>query len=174
LEKLVENEVSDGNVYLNLIYFYREHDRFKDLYTLILNLPAAVANQADKYSAVTRKFFAELICGAVTDHIRTDPMIFTISMDYLPRFPDGQLYEDDTLSVANLIILLDRLVEPVYPRNLYPMKHISTKSYLYLPYMRLIHFGILQLNPYVIPDQYVNLSTTIHALDVLKKRGRFD
>ncbi len=174
LEKLVEKGVDDENVYLNLIFFYRRHDRFQELYKLLLSLPPAVAKQVDKNTPVTRKLFAELICGAVSEKIRTDPMIFTISRDYLPRFPDGHLYEDDTLTMANLIILLDRLVEPVYPRNLYPMKHISTRSYLYLPYMRLLHFEIMQLNPYLIPDQYATLSTAVHALDRLKERGRFD
>ena len=174
LEKLVKRGVNDENVYLNLIYYYREHNRFNDLYRLLLNLPPATRDGVDKYSAVTRKLLAELICGAVADKIMTDPMIFTISRDYLPRFPDGHLYEGDTLTAANLIILLDRLVEPVYPRNLYPMRHISTRSYLYLPYMRLVHFDILQLNPYVVPEQYAKLSTAVHALDVLRKRGRFD
>jgi len=174
LEKLVKRGVDDENVYLNLIYYYRKHNRFNDLYKLLLNLPPATRDKVDKYSAVTRKLFAELICGAVTQNIRTDPMIFTISKGYLPIFPDGKLYEDDTLTVAHLIILLDRLVEPDYPRDLYPMKHISTKSYLYLPYMRLVHFGVLQFSPYVMPDQYAKPSTAIHALEVLRKRGRFD
>jgi tetratricopeptide (TPR) repeat protein len=174
LEKLVERKVDDENVYLNLIYFYRKHDRFQDLYKLLLDLPPTVAEEVDRYSPVTRKLFAELICGAAAEKVMADPMIFAVSRDYLPRFPDGHLYEDDTLTAANLVILLDRLVEPVYPRNLYPMKHLSTRSYLYLPYMRLIHFNIMQLNPYVMPDQYAKLSTAVHALEVLRKRGRFD
>jgi tetratricopeptide (TPR) repeat protein len=174
LAKLVKRGVGDENVYLNLIYYYRKHGRFNDLYQLLLNLPPATKDRVDKYSAVTRKLLAELICGAVTENIKTDPTIFTISRGYLPRFPDGQLYEDDTLTVANLIILLDRLVEPDYPRDLYPMKHISTKSYLYLPYMRLVHFGVMQFSPYVMPDQYAKLSTAIHALEILRERGRFD
>ena len=174
LEKLAGKKVDDGNIYLNLIRFYRKQDRFQDLYKLLLNLSPAMADQVDKYSPVTRKLFAELICGGATEKIMTDPMIFTIARDYLPRFPDGHVYADDTLTMANLIILLDRLVEPVYPRNLYPLKHISTRSYLYLPYMRLVHFDILQLNPYVKPDQYAKLSTAVHALDALRKRGSFD
>jgi hypothetical protein len=32
----------------------------------------------------------------------------------------------------------------------------------------------MQLNPYVMPDQYAKLSTAVHALEVLRKRGRFD
>lgn len=174
LEKLVKTGVDDENVYLNLIFYYRKHGRFNDLYELLLNIPATAREQVDKYSPVTRKLFSELICGAVAKKGKTDPMIFSVSRGYLPRFPDGQLYEDDTLTMANLIILLDRLVEPVYPRNLHPMKHISTKSYLYLPYMRLVHFGVLQFNPYETPDQYAKTSTAIHALEALRERGRFD
>jgi tetratricopeptide (TPR) repeat protein len=174
LEKLVKRGVDDENVYLNLIYYYRKDGRFDDLYELVLNMPATTREHVDKHSPVTRKLFAEFICGALGRKIETDPMIFTISKGYLPRFPDGQLYEDDTLTMGNLIILLDRLVEPVYPRNLHPMKHISTRSYLYLPYMRLVHFGILQFDPYVIPDHYAKTSIAIHALEALIERGHFD
>lgn len=174
LEKLVNTGVDDENVYLNLIYFYRKHERYSDVYNSLLRFSPLTEDHEIKYWPLTREFFAELICGAVAHDTKTDPMIFCVSRGYLPLFPDGQQYQNDTLTQASLIMLLDRLLEPTYPRNFHPMKHISTKSYLYLPYMRLVDSGILQFDPYLTPDEYARVSMATHALEKLHKRGRLD
>jgi len=163
----------DENVYLNLAYFYRKNERFGALYNMLVRLQSPLSNEVDKHLILSRRLLAELICGTA-DLIHTDPMIFCISKGYLPIFPDGQLYEKDTLTTATVIILLDRLVEPVYPRNLFPMQHISTRSYLYLPYMRLVDLGILEFDPYIDPDQNASVITAVRALDKLSKRRCFD
>jgi len=173
LEKMAARGAKDENVYLNLAYFYRKNERFGALYNMLVCLQSPLSNEVGKHLILSRRLLAELICGAA-DFIHTDPMIFCISKGYLPIFPDGQLYEKDTLTTANVIILLDRLVEPVYPRNLFPMQHISTKSYLYLPYMRLVDLGILEFDPYIEPDQNASVITAVRALDKLNKRRCFD
>jgi hypothetical protein len=174
LEKLIHRNTTDPNVYLNLLYYYRKNERYRDLYNLLSRYPKDLQDNLDSRLALTRQLFAELICGATTEKKYADPMIYSISKGYLPRFPDGQLYRDDTLSYANLIVLLDRLVEPEYPRSFFPMKSISTESYLYLPYMRLVNSDILAFDPYLVPEYPARVSTAIHAVKVLVKRGDFD
>ena len=174
LEKLVSRGVDDDNVYLNLIYFYRKQGRYKDMFKALLRFSPLMGNYETTYWPLTREFFAELICGVVTHDIRSNPMIFCVSRGYLPLFPDGHQYENDTLSQANLIMLLDRLLEPTYPRNFHPMKHISTRSYLYLPYMRLVDSGILEFDPYLTPNEHAKVSMAIHALEKLNIRGKLD
>ena len=174
LEKLVERNTLDENVYLNLIFFYRKYDRFKDLYNLLLHYPDGIRDALDGQITLTRRLLAELFCGACRLNVNTDPLIYSISRDYLPLFPDGQLYADDTLSYANLVVLLDRLIEPQYPRNLFTMRNVSTKSYLYLPYMRLVDSGILPFDAYLVPDLPARISIAVHAVEVLNKRGYLD
>lgn len=174
LEKLASKGVDDENVYLNLIYIYRKQERYRDVYNSLLRFPQFKEDYETIYLPLTRGFFAELMCGATANDISTDPMIFCVSRGYLPLFPDGHQYENDTLTLANLIMLLDRLLEPDYPRNFHPMKHISTKSYLYLPYMRLVDSGIMQFDPYLTPDEHARVSTATRALEKLKERGRLD
>jgi tetratricopeptide (TPR) repeat protein len=174
LEQLRNREVNDLNVYLNLIYYYRKYERFNDLYVLLSECPSSMVDNLDRQIVLAREFFAEIICGAMTKKLTTDPMIYSISRGYLPVFPDGQLYAEDTLTNANLIILLDRLIEPQYPRNFYPMKNISTKSYLYLPYMRLVDSGILKFDPYLVPSDQARILTAVSAVKVLVERGLLD
>jgi tetratricopeptide (TPR) repeat protein len=174
LEKIAARGARDENVYLNLAYFYRKNERFTALYNMLMHLPSSLSNEMDEHLTLSRRLLAELICGAAGDPIHTDPMIFCISKGYLPIFPDGQLYEEDSLTTANIIILLDRLVEPVYPRNFFPLQHISTKSYLYLPYMRLVDLGILEFDPYIEPHQNASVTAAVRALDKLSKRRYFD
>ncbi|MGD8978569.1 MAG: tetratricopeptide repeat protein [candidate division WOR-3 bacterium] len=174
LEKLVQRNTLDENVYLNLVYFYRKHGRFKDLYSLLSSFPNDIQDKLDSQLALTRRVFAELICGACRSNVKGDPLIYSSSKGYFPVSPDGQLYAEDTLSYANLIVLLDRLVEPEYPRNFFPMKNVSTKSYLYLPYMRLVDSGILSFDPYLAPDLPARVSTAVRAVGVLMQRGHLD
>jgi tetratricopeptide (TPR) repeat protein len=174
LEKLVHKNTTDVNVYLNLLYSYRKYARYRDLYTLLTRYPSDLQDHLERHLALTRRLLAELICGAAFQKVTADPMIYTISKGYLPLFPDGQLYADDTLTYANLIVLLDRLIEPEYPRNFFPMKNISTKSYLYLPYMRLVDSGILTFEPYLVPEFPARTLTAVRAVEALAKRGSFD
>jgi len=174
LEKLAGRDIKDENVYLNLVYYYRKYEMYENLYTLLLNCPSQIKDALDKNLTLTRGFFAELICGATAKNAQTDAMTYCISRDYMPLFPDGQMYYDDTLSFAHLIVLTDRLVDPDYPRHFFPMKNIPTKSYLYLPYMRLVDSGILKFEPYLIPDELAPVTSAVGAIAQLVKRGRFD
>jgi len=174
LEKLADRGVNDENVYLNLVYYYRKYRRLKDLYALLSNCSPSMTGNLDKNFALTRKLLAEIICGATGKTVTTDPMIYSISKGYLPLFPDGQLYAEDTLTNANLVILLDRLLKPDYPRNLYPMKNITTKSYLYLPYMRLVDGAIMKFDPYLAPSDPARVSVAVEAIKAAATRGTFD
>jgi tetratricopeptide (TPR) repeat protein len=174
LEKLAGRGVNDLNIYLNLIFLYRKHAKYDRLYAVLLKSPQSLAVDMDNRVALTRRFLAELISGASRQKLKTDPMVFCISRDYLPLFPDGKTYEEDTLTIANLIVLLDRLVDPLYPRNLYPMKKVSTKSYLYLPYMRLVELGAMDFDPYLEPDHAASVLAATKALDLLVTKGYLD
>ena len=121
--------------------------------------------------ALTRRLFAEILCGATERSLYADPMVFAISEKYLPLFPDSKFYDFDTLTNANLIILFDRLVEPVYPKDFFAMKNIQNSSYLYIPYMRLIDLGIMPFNADLDPNAYAPLTSAVTGITQLKKRG---
>jgi tetratricopeptide (TPR) repeat protein len=174
LERLVDQNTLDVNVYLNLVYAYRKYGRYRELYPLLTHSPEALQEKSEKHLAFTRLFLAEIICGASRQEVTTDPLIYSISKGFLPLFPDGQLYADDTLTNANLIVLLDRLLEPEYPRNFFPMKNISTRSYLYLPYMRLVASDILMFEPYLNPASPARIFVAVRAIEAIRQRGRFD
>ncbi|UCD18974.1 MAG: hypothetical protein JSU64_05985 [candidate division WOR-3 bacterium] len=174
LEKMALRNIRDKNIYLNLVYLYREDGKYEALFNMLTRLQPAMTKEVDMSVTLTRRLLAELLCGAAGKTLQTDPMVFCISRGYLPLSPDGQLYEHDTLTTANLIVLLDRLVEPVYPRNLLQVQKIPTRSYLYLPYMRLVDQEVLEFDPHITPDRIASVITAVRALDRLDKRKRFD
>ncbi len=174
LEKMAARRLLDANAYLTLIQLQRKNRRFDDLHALLARLGPPLSAELDKRLALDRRLLAELICGASRQSVQTDPLVWCISKGYLPVFPDGKLYETDTLTTGNVIILLDRLVEPVYPRNFFPLQKITTRSYLYLPYMRLVELGIFDLDPYVAPDQRASVIATARALGRMKEKIYFD
>ncbi|MBE0433076.1 hypothetical protein IBX73_06365 [candidate division WOR-3 bacterium] len=170
LERLAARNTEDENVYLNLVHLYRTQNRYRALYNMLARIEPPASNNVDRRLLLTRRFYAELICGAAATSMQTDPLIFCVSQGYLPVSPDGQLYEGDTITTAHMIVLLDRLVDPIHPRNLYPMQNISARSYLYLPYMRLVDLGILEFDAYVAPERNASVLTAVRAIDKLKKR----
>ncbi len=174
MEKMASREMLDASAYAHLTRLYRDNRRFDDLHAMLARLGPPMSDELDKRLALDRTLLAELICGATRQSVQTDPMVWCISKGYLPVSPDGILYETDTLTTGNVIILLDRLVEPVYPRNFYPLQKITTRSYLYLPYMRLVEMGILNLDPYVAPDHKASVIDAARALGRMKEKAYFD
>lgn len=174
LEQLAKTNSKDENVYLKLFYFYRKTARYKNLYKLLVHLTPPIKDIFDKHYALTKMLYAEIITGAAPKSEYSDPVVFTASNGYLPIFPDGKFYGNDTITNGNLIILLDRLIDPIYPQNFLGMKNLSDHSFLYLPYMRLIHLGIIEFDPELNPDEYASITMAVKAVANLKSRGLFD
>ena len=171
LERLARNRVDNANVYLNLFEYYRGQGRYPDLYNLLVAAPAAIRDTFDQRYPLTRRRFAEIACGAAGQPPADDPVAFALTRGYLNVLPDGGSYPDDTVSTGNLIILLDRLVPPLYPKNFYNLQNVSNRSFIYLPYMRLIDLGVMDFNSALDPDRPATVTAGGAALGRLKARG---
>ncbi len=174
LEQLVKAGTIDENVYSALFSYYRKTSRYKDLYTLLINLDAPIKDALNKRHVLTRRLYAEIISGATNKAIYSDPMVFAVSEGYIPLYPDGNFYDNDRITNGNLIILLDKLLDPIYPQKFFRMKNISSHSFLYLPYMRLVHFGIIEFDPELNPDEHASITTAVSAVTNLRNRGCID
>jgi tetratricopeptide (TPR) repeat protein len=171
LEQLIRTGSDDKNAYFNIFMFYRRNKKYREMLNLIDRMPLSIERALDEKYALTIRLYAEIICGATERSIYADPLIFAASEKYLPIFPNSKFYDQDTLTYANLIILLDRLVEPIYPKKFFPMTRIQNSSYLYLPYMRLVELGILSFNKDLDPGKQACLTIAAAAIIQLKKRG---
>jgi tetratricopeptide (TPR) repeat protein len=175
LARLAEIGSTDENVYLNLIYFYRKLSQYEDMFTLLSRVHNNFSNAINQYCILTRRFYAEIICGATSKHVYTsDPLVYAVSEGYMPICPDGMYNDDDRITQGQLIILLDRLLEPSYPKRFYNLTYIANTSFLYLPYMRLIDQGILPLDAHINPDEAASALTAITSIGRLKEKGLFD
>ena len=171
LEQLISIGSTDENAYLNLFLFYRRNEKFQEMFSLLCGLQPSVQLSLNKRHALTRRLFAEIICGASERSLYADPMVFAVTEKYLPLFPNSRFYDNDTLTNGNLIILLDRMVEPVYPENFFVMKKMQNNSYLYIPYMRLIDMGIMPFDAELDPDAWAELSWAVNGIAQMKNRG---
>lgn len=174
LERLVARHTQDENVYLNLVHLYRTTSRYAALGNMLALIDPSAGRRVDQRLILTRRFYAELLCGAAAASMPADPLAFCVARGYLPVAPDGQIYERDTVTVAQLIILLDRLVEPTQPRALRTVPRIPARSFLYLPYLRLVELGVLDLDDDLAPEQDARVLTAARAMARLKQRGIFD
>jgi tetratricopeptide (TPR) repeat protein len=171
LEGLARNRVENANVYLNLFEYYRRHGRYPELYNLLIAAPPSVRDTFDHKYPLTRRGFAEIACGAAGQLPAGNPVTYALIRGYLNILPDGGAYPDDPVSTGNLIILLDRLVPPLYPKNFYPLKNMANRSFLYLPYMRLIELGVMDFDPALNPDRPAAAAATAATLGRLKAKG---
>lgn len=174
LEQLVRTGSRDENVYMALFAYYHKTSRYDDLYKLLINLDNPIQDSFNERYVLTRQLYAEIICGATTKFVHSDPIVFAILEGYLPSFPDGETHMHDSITNGNLIILLDKLIEPVYPERFFKMKNIASSSFLYLPYMRLVHLGIVEFNRELDPGENAPITTAAQAVANLGKRGFID
>jgi len=170
LERLERIGSENENVYLNLIYYYRKNFQYDKLYNLIINLRPGVKKKFDMHYVLTLRLYAEILSGA-SSKMNINPITYARTQGYLFDFPDGKFYENDTLTMGNLIILLDRLIEPFYPEKFFLIKNISSHSFLYIPYMRLLELGVLEFNLNLNPEEPASVTTAAVAIAYLKKRG---
>ena len=173
LEKLAQLGSHDENVYLNLFYYYRQASQHQALYAMLIAVEPAIAAAIDTHYVLTRRLYAELITGA-SGKSSLEAVVFAASQGYVPVYPDGIFRDDDTITNGGLIILLDRLIEPLYPTKFYAMKSISDHSFLYLPYMRLVHHGIMEFNADIEPQENAATTQAARAIAQLKLRGIID
>jgi tetratricopeptide (TPR) repeat protein len=174
LERLVHLEANDVAVYLNLINYYKTHSLCKALFNILTDLPPQFTTTVDSRWLVTRELLATVICGASTKKIYSDPLVFTITEGYMPLFPNGKFYDNDTLTNGQLVVLFDRLLEPAYPGEFRKMDYVTSKSFLYLPYMRLVNRSIIEFDKTFDPSKYSTISYVVKAVSNLKKWGYID
>lgn len=174
LERFAEIGSKDKTVYLNLFYYYRKMSRYNDLYKLLINLEPSIKDIFNERCVLTRRLYGEILSGATKKSVYSDPVIFAVSEGYIPVYPNGEFYADDTITNGNLIIILDRLVDPIYPHNFFKMKNISSSSFLYLPYMRLVQLGIIEYDPELNPDECASVIMAAKAVANLKNGGLID
>lgn len=173
LEKLVQLGSRNENVYLNLFYYYRKASQHQALYAMLITVEPTIATAIDTHYVLTRRLYAELLTGA-SRRSSLDAVVFAASQGYVPVYPDGIFRDTDTITNGALIILLDRLIEPLYPTKFYAMKSISDHSFLYLPYMRLVHLGIVEFNADIEPQENAAATQAARAIARLKQRGIID
>lgn len=171
LEELVRRGSSDINVYLHLFRYRRQRSDFSGMYGILGKLTPFMKTRFDAEFPLTRRLLAELTCGAAQAGANIDPVSYATEQGLLFRFPDGNFHEQDTLTSGNLIIALDSKLSPFYPRHFYAVPAISSHSFLYLPYMRLVEYGILPNDPALKPDAPAPLMNAFDAINSLRERG---
>ncbi len=171
LEELAKRKNPSAQIYSNLFNYYHMNRLFYKINQMILNAPQSVVQQLDQKYPLTRRRFAELLVGAISSSKIDDPVNLVVRKKLLKSAPDGKFYDNDTIKVNQLILLLDSFVAPVNPEFHIYFKHIKVDSYLYLPYLRLISHEILERNDDINPDTVATLSMALRAITNLKNKG---
>jgi len=175
LERLAELDIQDEQVYTTLLDHYFSRTMYDRFYYLCRSVPATIMSILDSRYTMTRNMYAILLVGATHNTAwHNDPMHYAITKGYLFPGITGAYFEHDTITIGNFIVTLDKLLEPTYPRLFYPMTHISERSFLYLPYMRLIDMEILDYQKNIDPNRPAPFSLVVPAIKEMIERGFID
>lgn len=175
LERLVALNTHDVQVYVVLYAHYHSMKYYDRLFTMLASAPPSVLKEFDKQYAVTRELYAKLLVGSLNASVAyQDPIAYAVMKNYLPVFLDGMFYREDRITMGNLIIMNDQLIEPSYPGQFYFTRNISDHSFLYLPYMRLIDKKIIPHYEDLDPNAFVPLGLAMYVIRNMKMRGFFD
>jgi len=171
LEELAKRKNLSEPIYSNLFSYYHQNNLYHKINQMILNAPQPVIQKFDIKYPLTKRICAELFAGALSSGKIDDPINFALKRGILKSAPDGKFYENDTIKVNQLILLLDSFIPPVNPENNFRFKYIKMNSYLYLPYSRLISLNILEYDENINPEASATLSQALRAITNLKNRG---
>lgn len=171
LDQLARLQVDDINVYLPLIARDRQQGRWSRIIERLCTLPPTATREFNRRFALTRRFYAELACGVSGLENTGNPLVTALTKGYLNLLPDGHAYADDTLTLGQLIMLLDRFLPAEPPRSLPPLQTLKSDSYLYFPYLRLVERGIIEFEPALVPDRPASPVECAQALRRLKNNG---
>ncbi len=171
LEELARRKNPNDQIYINLFNYYRQQKLYYKNYQLLMTLPFPVLQKIDQMYPLTQKLCAELFTGATTNVRVDDPINYAVRKGFLKHAPDGKFYDNDTLRVNHLILLLDSFLPLMQIRFDYSTKNIKSDSYLFLPYFRLVSLGILKLDENINPGAYASLSQALRAINELKNKG---
>ncbi|MEO0185870.1 MAG: hypothetical protein ABIL20_08755 [candidate division WOR-3 bacterium] len=125
----------------------------------------------DQKYPLTQKLCAEIFAGVTTNKKIMNPIAYSIEKGFVRPAPDGKFYETDTIEIGNFILMLDSFLPPKNPDRFFPLKNIKSDSYLYIPYMRLVEYGIVNLDENINPEMHTLLSQGVRAICTLKNRG---
>lgn len=171
LEELAKRKNPNEQIYLNLFNYYYRHNLFYKINQMLLNAPQTVVQKFNLKILLTKRLCAELFTGAISFSKIDDPINFAIKKGLMKSAPDGKVYENDTIRVNQLILLLDSFVPPINPEISIRFKYIKVNSYLYLPYLRLVSLNILEPDENINPEAIAPLSMALHAITNLKNKG---
>jgi hypothetical protein len=175
LKHLVDRGRASRDIIQILFTYYRSHARYKELYTLLTLTHGSDHHGLYEHVPLTRRLYAEILFGASTAASNTsDPVVFAMTENLIPAYPNGDFYPDDSLTYGYLIILLDRMVKPHYPSTFRGLNHVPNTSYLYLPYMRLIELELLDYDPELRPDDIASVMFAVTCVQRLKRKGILD
>ncbi len=171
LQELANRKNPREQIYTNLFSYYRQQGLYHKVNRLLMSMPFPVAQQFTRRYYLTQRLCAEIITGAVANNPVKDPIAYTIEKKFLRPSPDGKFYENDTIKLCHLIILLDNFLPPDKPEHTYVSKHIRADSYLFLPYSRLVSKGILSPDENTNPEMNASLLLAVKAINALKEKG---
>ncbi|MGB9721327.1 MAG: tetratricopeptide repeat protein [bacterium] len=171
LEELVRRKNPGEQIYFNLFNYYRQTNLYYKINQLLLNCPVSVLHRFDRSCALTQQLCAEIFTGATTNNKIKNPIAYAIKKGFLQPAPDGNFYANDTIKLNNFILLLDSFLPPKNPDRFFLMKNISSDSYLYVPYMRLVEFNIIDFDENINPEMTVLISQAVQSINSLKNKG---
>ncbi|MEO0124142.1 MAG: hypothetical protein ABIL69_09100 [candidate division WOR-3 bacterium] len=171
LGELAKRKNPSEHIYTNLFNYYHQNNLFYKINQMLLNAPQSVIQKFDQKYPLTKRRFAELLTGAISSSKVNDPVNFVIRKGLLKSSPDGKFYDNDTIKINQLILLLDSFISPVIPEINMNLKYIKADSYLYLPYLRLISLDILKPDENIDPESTGPLSMALYGITNLKNKG---
>ncbi len=171
LEELAKRKNPMEQIYVNLYNYYHQNNLYCKINQMLLNAPSSVLRKFDEKYPLTKRRCAELFVGAVSSTRIPEPINWVINKGFLKPTADGKFYENDTLRINQLILLLDNFIPPENPGISIRLRYIKPDSYLYFPYLRLISLNILEPKEDINPMEFAPLSLALFGITNLKNKG---
>lgn len=176
LLKQIELKTTDINVYRLTYDHFRTARDSKRCFEIALAAGLNVPRQLDQFVKITRDNLAFLLAGASSRPTGKDHLAYVEKAGLMKRFPDGNFYAQDRVTLGNLIITLAEIVpEPRIQPLAAPSGRlrIDRSAFYYHPASKLVASRVMEPAELGNTEEYVSLTTVVNALNRLRKVVNF-
>ncbi len=163
---------TDTLVYRISYDYFRKRGDYHRCFEILSAASTTIPKRLDNLIPVTRENLAFLFAGASNKFTGKDYIRFTEQTGIMSRFPDGNFYPQDRVTMGNFIIMISKLLPEKKDLEFSlrsDLQKIDTRSFYYLPTLRLINYRIIEPGELLRPEEYLPLTLAIKSIQRLRK-----
>ncbi len=176
LVKQIQLKTTDVNVYRLSYEHFRKIGSCKKCFDILQAANFNIPKKLDPFIPITREELAFLFAGASSKYSGKDFISFVEKNNLMGRFPDGNFYAKDRVTLGNFILTISKIIpdrEGISLPLTKGLMKLDLQSSHYRPTIKLIAYKIIELSELTRLEDYLTVTLAINGISRLKRISSF-